>query len=97
MLEYRKSNWLSPGPYSKPIAVQNRGYKISHEQDEAFDMNQDSPGLVLGERVIHQTFGPGAVMEISGFGRDLKVKVKFDDVGEKKLLLRYAGLEKDWP
>ena len=97
LLEYRKSNWLSPGRYSKPIAVQNRGYKISHEQDEAFDMNQDSPGFVLGERVIHQTFGSGAVMEISGFGRDLKVKVKFDDVGEKKLLLRYAGLEKDWP
>ena len=97
LLEYRKSNWLSPGRYSKPIAIQNRGYKISHEQDEAFDMNQDSPGFVLGERVIHQTFGSGAVMEISGFGRDMKVKVKFDDVGEKKLLLRYAGLEKDWP
>ena len=97
LLERRKSNWLSPGSYSKPITVQNRGYKISHEQDEAFDMNQDSPGFVLGERVMHQTFGSGAVMEISGFGRDMKVKVKFDNVGEKKLLLRYAGLEKDWP
>ena len=97
LLEYRKSNWLSPGPSSKPIAMQNRGYKISHEQDEAFDMNQDSPGFVLGERVMHHTFGSGAVMEISGFGRDMKVKVRFDDVGEKNLLLRYAGLEKDWP
>ena len=97
LLERRKSNWLSPGSYSKPIAVQNRGYKISHEQDEAFDMNQDSPGFALGERVMHQTFGSGAVIEISGFGRDMKVKVKFDNVGEKKLLLRYAGLEKDWP
>jgi len=97
LLEYRKSNWLSPGPYSKPIAMQNRGYKISQEQDEAFDMNQDSPGFVLGERVMHHTFGSGAVMEISGFGRDMKVKVRFDDVGEKNLLLRYAGLEKDWP
>ena len=97
LLEYRKSNWLSPEAYSKPIAMQNRGYKISHEQDEAFDMNQDSPGFVLGERVMHHTFGSGAVMEISGFGRDMKVKVRFDDVGEKNLLLRYAGLEKDWP
>ena len=97
LLERRKSNWLSPGSYSKPIAVQNRGHKISHEQDEAFDMNQDSPGFALGERVMHQTFGSGAVIEISGFGRDMKVKVKFDNVGEKKLLLRYAGLEKDWP
>ena len=77
--------------------MQSRGYKISQEQDEAFDMNQDSPGFVLGERVMHHTFGSGAVMEISGFGRDMKVKVRFDDVGEKNLLLRYAGLEKDWP
>ena len=74
-----------------------RGRETEHEEDVAFDMNQDSPGFVPGERVMHETFGAGAVMEISGFGRDLKVKVNFDDVGEKKLLLRYARLEKDWP
>jgi hypothetical protein len=37
------------------------------------------------------------VVEISGFGRDLKVTVDFDDIGTKKLLARYASLEKDWP
>jgi DNA helicase-2/ATP-dependent DNA helicase PcrA len=52
---------------------------------------------VKGERVVHGTFGSGAVVEISGFGRDLKVTVNFDDVGQKKLLLRYAQLERDWP
>ena len=36
-------------------------------------------------------------LEISGFGRDLKVTVNFDEVGQKKLLLRYASLERDWP
>jgi hypothetical protein len=36
-------------------------------------------------------------VEISGFGRDLKVTVDFDVAGRKKLLLRYASLEKDWP
>jgi len=47
--------------------------------------------------VIHKTFGSGTVAKISGFGRDLRVTVEFDDVGEKRLLVRYAGLEKDWP
>jgi len=60
-------------------------------------LNQDTPQFVKGERVIHQTFGPGSVVEISGFGRDLKVTVDFQDSGRKKLLLRYAALEKDWP
>jgi DNA helicase-2/ATP-dependent DNA helicase PcrA len=69
----------------------------SYEPDDDLGMNQDVPRFVKGERVVHETFGSGAVVEISGFGRDLKVTVDFDDAGRKKLLLRYAALEKDWP
>ena len=36
-------------------------------------------------------------VEVTGFGQDLKVTVDFDDIGRKKLLVRYANLEKDWP
>ncbi|MCG6957875.1 MAG: UvrD-helicase domain-containing protein [Gemmatimonadetes bacterium] len=64
------------------------------EPDYAVD--QDQPLYAKGERVLHQTFGSGAVVEVTGFGSDLKVTVDFDDVGRKKLLVRYANLEKDW-
>ncbi len=64
------------------------------DEDEA--LNQDLPRLVKGERVSHPTFGPGTVLEVSGFGRDMKVTVNFDSVGRKKLMVRYAGLEKDF-
>jgi len=67
------------------------------EVDEDVALNQDLPSFQPGERVVHKTFGSGTVMKISGFGRDLRVTVEFDDVGEKRLLVRYAGLEKDWP
>ena len=60
-------------------------------------LNQDLPSFAPGERVVHKTFGSGSVVTVSGFGRDLKVVVDFDEVGEKRLLARYAGLEKDWP
>jgi DNA helicase-2/ATP-dependent DNA helicase PcrA len=60
------------------------------------DYNQDLPRFVKGERVSHQTFGSGTVLEVSGFGPDLKVTVNFDSVGKKKLLARYADLEKDY-
>ena len=69
----------------------------SCEPDQDESLNQDLPRFVKGERVLHQTFGSGAVVEISGFGRDLKVTIDFDDIGQKKLLVRYAALEKDWP
>jgi DNA helicase-2/ATP-dependent DNA helicase PcrA len=68
-----------------------------YEPEPEYSMNQDLPRFVKGERVVHDTFGSGAVVEISGFGRDLKITVDFDEVGRKKLVLRYASLEKDWP
>jgi DNA helicase-2/ATP-dependent DNA helicase PcrA len=69
----------------------------TYEPDPDGGMNQDLPRFMKGERVLHQTFGSGAVVEITGFGRDLKVTIDFDDIGQKKLLVRYASLEKDWP
>jgi DNA helicase II / ATP-dependent DNA helicase PcrA len=69
----------------------------SYEPDPDAGLNQDLPRFTPGERVVHATFGSGAVVEVTGFGRDLKVTVDFDDIGRKKLLARYASLEKDWP
>jgi DNA helicase-2/ATP-dependent DNA helicase PcrA len=70
-------------------------YEPDYESDES--LNQDVPRYVKGERVAHQTFGSGSVVEVSGFGRDLRVTVNFDESGPRKLLVRYANLERDWP
>ncbi len=78
-------------------AYEAQSYDFDDDPGDDVGMNQDLPRFVKGERVVHDTFGSGSVVEISGFGRDLKVTVDFDDAGRKKLLLRYASLEKDWP
>ena len=68
--------------------------------EDALDLdasfNQDLPRFIKGERVAHETFGSGTVGEVSGFGRDLKVTIHFDSVGTKKMLVRYAGLSRDY-
>ena len=66
--------------------------------DLGFDagFNQDLPRFVKGEAVLHETFGSGTVGEVTGFGRDLKVTVHFESVGTKRLLVRYAGLRRDF-
>jgi len=66
------------------------------EPDHDAGMNQDAPRYVKGERVLHATFGSGRIVEISGFGRDTRVTVDFEEHGRKKLLIRYAGLERDF-
>jgi DNA helicase-2/ATP-dependent DNA helicase PcrA len=62
------------------------------------ELSQDSPRYVKGERVRHRRFGSGTIEGLSGAGKDLKVRVAFDDedVGTKQLLVTYAGLEREW-
>ncbi|MDQ0029548.1 DNA helicase PcrA [Arthrobacter bambusae] len=49
--------------------------------------------VVVGDRVNHTSFGNGTVIGVEGAGDKTVAKVKFD-VGEKRLLLRYAPLTK---
>jgi DNA helicase-2/ATP-dependent DNA helicase PcrA len=69
-----------------------------HDSRHAADENQDAPRYVKGERVRHRRFGAGAILGLSGAGKDLKVMVAFDDpeIGTKQLLVAFAGLERDW-
>jgi DNA helicase II / ATP-dependent DNA helicase PcrA len=60
------------------------------------EMSQDVPAFVEGERVKHKTFGSGTISAMAGAGRDAKVTVDFDDenVGRKRLVVAFAGLER---
>ena len=48
--------------------------------------------LRAGQRVEHNRFGFGQIVEISGNPADLKAKIAFDEHGEKILILKYAKI-----
>ena len=50
--------------------------------------------LDVGDRVAHDTFGLGTVVKISGDGDRAEATINFGQLGEKRLLLRYAPVEK---
>ena len=84
-----------------PIATLRAGWdEIAQVAPEAPSggESQDLPRFVKGERVRHRRFGSGAILGLSGNGKDTKVSVEFDDpeVGTKQLLVAFAGLERDW-
>ncbi|HEX6237662.1 MAG TPA: UvrD-helicase domain-containing protein [Acidimicrobiales bacterium] len=54
----------------------------------------ESLGLKVGDDVRHKTFGEGVILDVSGSGDKTEVLVRFRDVGEKRLLLSWAPLEK---
>ncbi|TGD72767.1 DNA helicase II [Mangrovimicrobium sediminis] len=50
-------------------------------------------GLGLGQRVFHQMFGEGTVLNFEGRGGSARVEVNFDTEGSKWLVLQYANLQ----
>ena len=45
-----------------------------------------------GQRIEHNRFGPGTILELSGVAPEMKAKIRFDAHGEKLLLLKYAKI-----
>lgn len=78
------------GNFSKP----NRREAMPSPEDES----QDVPAFRPGERVKHAKFGSGTIAELTGSGRDTKVRIDFDDeeIGRKTLVLAQAKLERGW-
>ena len=50
-------------------------------------------GLKLGQRVRHQKFGDGVVLNLEGQGANARVQVNFERQGTKWLVAGYANLE----
>ncbi len=78
-------SWSSPST-SRPKPV------------EPEDESQDTPMFKIGERVRHAKFGSGTIAELTGSGRDAKVRIDFDDeeIGRKTLVVAQAKLERGW-
>jgi DNA helicase II / ATP-dependent DNA helicase PcrA len=51
-------------------------------------------GLRVGDDVRHNVFGEGVILDMSGSGDKTEALVRFPGVGEKRLLLSWAPLEK---
>lgn len=57
--------------------------------------NRPIVSLVVGDRVTHDAFGMGKVVEVRGEGERAQADIDFGvEVGVKRLLLRYAPVEK---
>ena len=51
---------------------------------------QASAGLHEGNVIEHERFGIGSVLSVEGTGDNAKARIRFLNVGEKTLLLKFA-------
>ncbi|HKE11904.1 MAG TPA: 3'-5' exonuclease, partial [Myxococcota bacterium] len=61
-------------------------YSVGQEQEEGIQSER-------GARVRHPIFGEGTVLEATGSGAGRKLRVRFDRVGVKTVVVRFAQLE----
>jgi DNA helicase-2/ATP-dependent DNA helicase PcrA len=66
---------------------------ISRPTSLAMDPDVVDTGLYLGQRVFHQVFGEGVVLNFEGRGSNARIEVNFDQEGSKWLVVQYAGLQ----
>jgi DNA helicase II / ATP-dependent DNA helicase PcrA len=55
---------------------------------------REVPSLAPGDRVVHDSFGMGSVVALDGAGDKAVASIDFGSQGVKRLLLRYAPVEK---
>jgi len=84
----RRNPYAHRGSSGRPAASQTKSFKYEDE-------DQSASGVRAGMRVRHRQFGVGTIVNVEDQGDDFKVTVKFLSVGTKKLMAKYAGLEKD--
>ena len=55
---------------------------------------REAPSIAPGDTVLHEKWGEGVVLTVSGSGDGTEATIAFSDVGEKRVLLAYAPLRK---
>ncbi|MBP5364927.1 MAG: UvrD-helicase domain-containing protein [Bacteroidales bacterium] len=84
----------SAGASARPSASRFKPASAALNRTSASSAGDSQPTLYnIGDRVVHDSFGRGTVIDIEGAGQSTKLRIEFDNVGIKHLLLKFARLK----
>ncbi|MBQ4306900.1 MAG: ATP-binding domain-containing protein, partial [Bacteroidales bacterium] len=89
----RPSRPAPSSPSASPVSrIQAASRPLPPKIPDAEFVPETMDKFRAGQRVEHNRFGKGRILDISGTIPDLKARIAFDEYGEKLLLLKYAKL-----
>ncbi|MBK7098646.1 MAG: UvrD-helicase domain-containing protein [Sphingobacteriales bacterium] len=82
-----------PGKQSIPEYISSKPANkiVAHTPSPDFKAS-DTSGLKVGQKVEHQKFGFGEIITMEGAAHNPMALIKFENNGEKKIMLNYARL-----
>ena len=89
-LRQQKPTNSPPPAYKKPNEDQLKKLRLQKPEQAKPVATGDIPKVAVGNIIDHERFGKGTVIEVEGSGADRKAKVRFENGGEKTLILRFA-------
>jgi DNA helicase-2/ATP-dependent DNA helicase PcrA len=101
--EAAQAQWRRPDlsvgsrSWGTPTAAGRRNFSAAAARADAASKAKPTrqiPSLDPGDRVQHDSFGLGTVVALEGVGDKAVASIDFGSEGVKRLLLRYAPVEK---
>ena len=98
----RDFNFFAPKPSTSGVSIPKpqspvtgkRLVKVRTQAAASREAAAKAGDLQVGMRIRHATFGEGVVVELDRESPSPRVKVNFDTLGEKVLLLQFAKIER---
>jgi DNA helicase II / ATP-dependent DNA helicase PcrA len=91
------SRAAGPTGFGQPTSAGRRNFSAAAARADAAAKSKPAhavPSLAPGDRVHHDTFGLGTVVTVEGVAEKSVASIDFGTEGVKRLLLRYAPVEK---
>lgn len=94
---FANDTWGGGQRLGQPTAAGRRNFSSAALRADAASKSKPAreiPSLDPGDRVTHDSFGLGTVVTVEGSGDKQVASIDFGETGVKRLLLRYAPVEK---
>ncbi len=92
---YGQKKWHQPSRFLKEIPPE---LCVAHKRAAFFETTPayqvTTHAFNLGDKVVHQRWGTGVIVQVRGTGSDLILGISFPSYGKKMVLAKYAPLKK---
>jgi DNA helicase-2/ATP-dependent DNA helicase PcrA len=90
----RKGKPAAPQSFQRPTSSNTPRLVPSSPNRSTSNDSGSKSGFTVGTRVRHAKYGQGLIIRREGDGDDAKLTINFPGFGTKKMIAKFAGLEK---